>query len=278
MGYKIRIASDSDILIMVEWANNEGWNPGINDHVSFQTIDPSGFFVGYIGEEVVSSISAVRYSDQFAFVGFYIVKPEYRGKGMGIQIWNHGMNYSKDVAIVGLDGVVEQQENYKKSGFKLAHRNVRYGGIMPEVKNSEELIKLHDLSLSVITEFENKLFPCNRSNFLKSWFANADKALAYVKNNVVLGYGAIRKCSNGYKIGPLFANSAEVAEQLLLGLCNNIAKENIYLDVPMPNKAAIKLAEKYKLSPVFETARMYTNQDPGLDLNKVFGITSFEVG
>ena len=30
--------------------------------------------------------------------------------------------------VVGLDGVVAQQQNYRKSGFALAYANIRYGG------------------------------------------------------------------------------------------------------------------------------------------------------
>ena len=32
--------------------------------------------------------------------------------------------------MIGLDGVVAQQQNYRKSGFELAYANVRYGGIV----------------------------------------------------------------------------------------------------------------------------------------------------
>jgi hypothetical protein len=32
------------------------------------------------------------------------------------------------------------------------------------------------------------------------------------------------------------------------------------------------------MQPVFETARMYTGPDPDIDLQTVFGVTSFELG
>ena len=41
---------------------------------------------------------------------------------------------------------------------------------------------------------------------------------------------------------------------------------------------AIALAQDFGLAPVFETARMYTGAIPPLRLQRVFGVTSFELG
>jgi hypothetical protein len=52
----------------------------------------------------------------------------------------------------------------------------------------------------------------------------------------------------------------------------------IFLDVPSINREAIALAQDFGLAPVFETARMYTGPIPPLRLERVFGVTSFELG
>ena len=90
---------------------------------------PTGraFLLGFWEGEPVAAISVVRYDDHFAFLGFYIVKPEMRGRGLGWKIWTAGLAHA-GARTIGLDGVVAQQENYRKSGFELAHRNIRYGG------------------------------------------------------------------------------------------------------------------------------------------------------
>jgi Acetyltransferase (GNAT) domain len=54
--------------------------------------------------------------------------------------------------------------------------------------------------------------------------------------------------------------------------------ESVYLDMPEVNLAAQKLIRELSLSPVFETARMYTGPDPVVDLSKLFGVTTFELG
>ena len=52
----------------------------------------------------------------------------------------------------------------------------------------------------------------------------------------------------------------------------------IFLDVPGINLDAIALVQDLGLAPVFETARMYTGAIPPLRLERVFGVTTFELG
>lgn len=127
MKYDIRTASREELEMMIDWAALEGWNPGLFDADAFYAADPKGFLMGFMDEEPISCISAVAYDHGFGFVGFYIVKPEYRGNGYGYQIWEVAIKYLTTQNI-GLDGVLAEQENYKKTGFKLAYRNIRYEG------------------------------------------------------------------------------------------------------------------------------------------------------
>ncbi len=52
----------------------------------------------------------------------------------------------------------------------------------------------------------------------------------------------------------------------------------LFPDVPEPNAAALRPAQRYGLAPVSETARMYTRAPPDVDLMPVFGVTAFELG
>lgn len=91
------------------------------------------------------------------------------------------------------------------------------------------------------------------------------------------GYGVLRPCREGAKIGPLFATDAETARALYRGLTEG-QPGPVFLDVPAPNGAAAELAGAAGLTPVFETARMYRGPAPAMDLGQTFGITTFEFG
>lgn len=263
--------------IMIDWAAAEGWNPGLNDAQCFYQADPQGFFIGKIEGEPIGSIGAVSYGDSFGFIGLYIVVPAYRGMGYGIPLWEMAMEYL-GYRNIGLDGVIAQQENYKKSGFQFAYRNIRYQGRMKGIP-SKTLLPVKELSFQQILQYDRRFFPASRDTFLSCWLEQPNSlSLAKVEKGLITGYGTIRACRRGFKIGPLFADDAAVAEELLLALVTRADGDQIYFDVPERNPAAVSLAEKYGMKMIFETARMYTSEEPNIELSKVFGITTYELG
>jgi hypothetical protein len=65
------------------------------------------------------------YGEAYAFIGFYIVRPDLRGHGIGSALFDRALKPA-DGRVVGLDGVLAQQGSYERRGFVLAHRNVRW--------------------------------------------------------------------------------------------------------------------------------------------------------
>lgn len=266
--------------IPISWARSEGWNPGLEDAFSFYAADAEGFLAGYLDDEIVASISAVKYDKSFGFIGFYIVDPKYRGMGFGRQIWNAALSRLQG-RVIGLDGVVDQQDFYRRAGFTLAHAKIRYRGIAKACHNSisESIIPSGDLS-SLLLDYDAGHFGFERKEFLDAWVHQAGAiSNIYQTDTGIQAWGVIRKCHEGYKIGPLFADTYELAEGLFRSLISSIPSgEVFYLDIPAPNSNAQKLVQNHKMEAVFETARMYHGKDPELPLDKIFGITTFELG
>ncbi|MGZ4994338.1 MAG: GNAT family N-acetyltransferase [Methylobacter sp.] len=278
--YTIRTMTRQEVNIAVDWAAEEGWNPGLYDADCFYAADPGGFLVGLLDDEPIATISVVKYGSSFGFLGFYIVKPEYRGQGYGIQIWNAGLALLSG-RTVGLDGVVAQQDNYKKSGFTLSYSNVRYQGSgSGHYPADSGIVPLSTLAFDNIYAYDQAFFPDNRRAFLRCWIDQPQStALGIVRDNKLAGYGVLRACRSGYKVGPLFADNPEYAEQLFLALSSHAPEDApVFLDIPAVNAAAVDLANRHNMTVSFETARMYTGQCPDLPINRVFGVTTFELG
>ena len=276
----VRTMSRQEIDLAVDWAAAEGWNPGLHDANCFYAADAGGFLVGLLGDEPIATISAVKYGDFFGFVGFYIVKPAYRRQGYGLQIWKAGLARLQG-RVIALDGVVDQQENYKRSGFILAHRNIRYQGrSIGSAKLTPEITPLSRLTFNEVSAYDRQFFPASRQEFLKCWLSQPQgSALGWVRDGSLAGYGVLRPCRSGYKVGPLFAESAEIAEGLFLALQRDIpAGAPVFLDTPAVNAAAVDLAKRHNMTAIFETARMYAGESPDLPLDRLFGVTSFELG
>ena len=272
--------SPHQLQISMDWAQLEGWNPGLDDVSSFYAADPQGFLLGSIHHQPVASISAVRYGASFGFIGLYIVEKSQRQQGYGISIWNKALEHLKGRTI-GLDGVLAQQDNYRKSGFTLAHRNIRFSGIPSRnAAASENIVDLSSIDMNILTAYDRNFFPETRTNFLQAWIHQTHgHALGIMENNKLVGYGVIRACHTGYKIGPLNAENKDLAVELFNALVCKVPPGSIIaLDTPEPNTQAIEIAQMNSMQACFETARMYTGSAPELPLNKIFGITSFELG
>lgn len=275
--YTIRRMSRADVERMIDWAAAEGWNPGLHDITPFHVTDPAGFFVGLLDGEPVASISVVRYPDNFAFLGFYIVRPDARGFGFGTRLWQAGMAYLEGY-VVGLDGVPAQQANYRLSQFAHAWPNRRFRGIVDGYPDPA-FVDAHEVPLDLLLTFDRTMFPAPRPAFLSAWFAMPDsRTLALLDDGTVRALGTIRRCREGFKVGPLFAPDRGIAERMLRALACIAHGEPVFIDVPVANDDAVDMAEEMQLRSCFETARMYRGPAPELPLHRCFGITTFELG
>lgn len=275
---QIRNLQPREIALAVDWAAAEGWNPGLCDVACFAIPDAKAFFVGEIDGEPVATVSCVNYDDRFAFLGFYIVRSGFRGAGHGLRIWNAAIAHAGN-RVIGLDGVVAQQDNYKKSGFRFAYANIRYGGIAAAALPPADVVALDKVPAALVEADDATVFPAPRSAFLRAWIGTPGHiGRALLRDGKLAAWGVIRPCRTGSKIGPLVADDRAAAEAIMQALLASTGHGEIFLDVPAINPQAIRLAETAGLSPTFETARMYTGRIADLRLDRIYGVTSFELG
>ena len=277
--FTIRTADLQGVSQALAWAAQEGWNPGIHDAEVLFKADPGGFLLGYLDDQPIASISAVRWGADFGFIGLYIVKPEFRGQGYGIQIWRQAME-NLEGRCVGLDGVIAQQGNYSKSGFKFAYRSPRFAGPCERFMGDLGQTSSTAPSWEDIEEFDNACSPAARPAYMQAWLECPKALHAQLRGETLRGWAMARACQEGHKIGPVLAENPEVARQLLAQLARQIApQETLYIDVPQPNSAAMAICEGLNLESKFECARMYTAPCPHQpDLTRLFAVTSFELG
>ncbi|QJD30344.1 GNAT family N-acetyltransferase [Methylococcus geothermalis] len=278
--FRIERMDREHLELALDWAAAEGWNPGLHDAACFFSTDAEGFFMGFLGDEPVGSISAVSYPDDFGFIGLYIVRPEHRGKGFGLKLWHTAVDHLGERTI-GLDGVIERQSSYARSGFVTAHRNVRFEWTGPAVTETDPAVqRLDPADFGELLAYDAALFPGMRDDFLRVWMGQpSGVGLTYRSDDGgIAGYGLLRPCRVGYKLGPWFADTARIAEDLLKAFRHHAGAAPIFIDVPEPNTAALRLATVHGMRRVFETARMYTPRAPALPLERTFGITTYELG
>lgn len=277
MPFTIRPMTLDDLKMVLDWAVAEGWNPGLGDAEPFFVTDPAGFFLGELDGKPVGSLSAVAYDETFGFIGLNIVRPELRSQGYGVDLWDTGMLHL-GARNVGLACAVAQQDYYEECGFHLAFQSTQLetigGGTTPA-----DLTPLREVPLQKLVDYDAKHFAVPRPRFLEAWIRQpGTTALGLLRRGRMAGYGVLRQCHVGYKIGPLLANDPAAAETLLQGLLAAAPSASVFLDMPKPNTEAAALAQRHHMRPVAETSWMYTVKSPTVDLRRVFGMTTRGMG
>lgn len=279
--YQIRHMTREHLSTALRWAAREGWNPGLHDGDVLHSLDPEGFLMGWLGEGPVASISCVRYSSRYAFLGFYIVDPLLRGHGLGKAIWRASMNRVSD-CVMGLDGVAAQQDTYRRFGFEPAWHNMRYRGLSREASGAvnPRVVPLLRLPFEALAAFDLNFHPEPRPAFLRAWVRLPQShALGWWQDGALRGYGVIRACVEGHKLAPLCADTPAIAEALFEALCARVPSgEPVFMDVPECNVQAVQLVRRQGMEGTFATARMYRGPVPRLALSRQYGLTSLEVG
>ncbi|MEI8080523.1 MAG: GNAT family N-acetyltransferase [Actinomycetes bacterium] len=272
----------AELDVLTGWAADEGWNPGIDDAEVFWHTDPTGFLAAELDGEFVAGGSLVAYGRTYGFMGLFIIRSDVRHAGLGGQLWQlRGMMADRLApgASIGIEGVVAMQDFYARGGFALVARDVRHVFTAQPADLDHRVIAAADVPFAEVLAFDSAHFPAPRPEFLRGWLAMPHATALVAKDGDRLtGFGVIRKCRDGHKVGPLFAETPRSAEVLLQSLAGRAAGEQVFIDVPGDNPAAQDLAARWGMTTVFECGRMYSGPVPDLPLTEIYGITTFELG
>lgn len=285
----IRRMARPEVNELVSWAASEGWNPGLHDAGIFWETDPEAFIAAELDGELIGGGTITSYDGLYGFMGFFIVRPEFRGRGFGDRIWHARRDRLiarlKPGATVGMDGVFDMQPYYAKGGFVFSHRNLRYraeiadGGGKVDPRADPRIVPLANVPFETLQAYDRTCFPAPRPDFLRRWIAQPDAlALGLLRDGGLAGYGVIRRCGEGCKIGPLFADDGDVAEALYGQLSAFASGGPLFLDTPENNPAAMELVARHAMQEVFGCARMYLGPFPEVMEERIFGVTTFELG
>jgi ribosomal protein S18 acetylase RimI-like enzyme len=272
----IRTLTLAEVERLLDWAGDEGWNPGLADAAAFHAADPEGFIGFFVDGVLAAGIAAVRYGSDFGFIGLYIAHPDYRGRGIGRRVWDAGMAHLEGRTI-GLDGVAEQQQNYRSMGFEPLYETVRWSGRLEGAAVAEVSDVNADI-LPAIIRYDGEVFPQIREAFLTEWLKPPGLAKVLIENGRVRGYGVCRKCHDGFKIGPLFAEGLTEAFTLLQSLVAETGDETVHIDVPSPQQEFSDYLAEAGFEKGFTTARMYRGLPPSARTADIFGVTTLELG
>src|SRR5262249_32924773 len=157
--------------------------------------DPEGFLIGELDGQAAATISCVNYDASFAFLGFYIVRPDLRGRGLGLRIWQAAIAHAGP-RVIGPHGRAAPQPDHRKYGFELAYANIRYGGLVAGANAPHAgITALGEVPFAMLEASDATVFPAPRSPFLRAWTRTAGHVgCALLRDGELAAWGVIRRC------------------------------------------------------------------------------------
>ncbi|CAK6699426.1 GNAT family N-acetyltransferase [Synechococcus sp. CCY9201] len=290
----IRPLRPVDIAHVTAWARAEGFAPGQGDVAIYRHTDRQGLWLGWLGEEPIGCIAGVRYNCAYGFIGLFLVRPAWRGQGYGLQLWRHAMHHLADVPCIGLEAATDRIADYAGWGFHAASPTSRWsllsaGQPKPSARWRQgtgaalALVGADAVHDAAVVAYDARHAPSPRPHFLRDWLHHpAGTVRALIDGQGCChGFGRIRPCllptSEGWRVGPLIADTPALAEGLLRGLLLEHPGQ-VLIDAPQVNAAAAQLLAGLGFDRVGQTLRMYRGPRPQLPLEEVFGLACLELG
>ncbi len=279
------------------WAAGEGWNPGLSDLDVAWALEPEAFLALRLHGEFIGVGTIFVHPPDYGFMGLFIVDPAHRGHGLGTKLWT----YRRDLlmervgpgGVIGMDGVFAMVPFYERGGFELAYRDLRmegtaHGLVDPDVvdlhvgradareANTDDL---ESVDLARMSACDRSTFPVDRTGFLGLWLTRQGvHTVGIVEDSNIVAFATARPCQVGYKLGPVVADNPGLARRVVGTLLDRIDGHQVQWDIPEPNLAALSIASDHGLHESFGCARMYLGGVPDIDVDRLFGVTSFEFG
>ena len=287
---QIRNMTRTELGVLVQWADQEGWNTGLHDADIFWATDPDAFIAAELNGKMIGGGSIVNYAGVFGFMGFFIIHSQFRGRSIGRQLWTARRDRLiarlQAPARIEMDGVFNMQSFYAKGGFQFLHRDLRFQGTAPtsprvpeNIPTTCDVVDLSTIAFEEINQYDHGIFMAPRLNFLRAWISQpACHALGAVCNGKLVGYAVARACRTAHKIAPLFANDPATASVLFQSLLALLPNQQVQIDVPEPNQAGLQMVKDQGFTQVFGCARMRFGPPLPRPLHNIFGVTTFELG
>lgn len=259
-----------------------GWNQTKTDINKFISKDSEGNFLAVIERDnsAISLGSGLLFpvNDGLSWIGMILVHPELRRQGIANSIMEHCIEYArlkKKSKIIGLDATPMGMKVYTFLGFKESYRIWR---CLADTKESMSEISPYIkplLSFESLKEYTERRKISDKLSLLEMLYtSNEERCFKYVQENRVQGFIMSRPGRLKPYIGPLVADTDEIAHGLLKKVLEYWKDQNyrqVFIDVPrnhfkisseldMMKQEGERLLEhsfSKSIRPVRELIRMY---------------------
>ena len=259
-----------------------GWNQLARDWELFLQIHSTGCRVGVDDAgNVVGTVTTLPYENHFAWIGMVLVDPSKRRHGIGTQLLREALQLTADHETIKLDATPDGREVYLKLGFvdeykinRMRGRTIISGNVLPGAR------PLIENDFPSLLKLDREVFGANRQSVLEWLFKDAPQyAFQVEERGRIHGFCLGRHGHDFDQIGPIIANDANSATQLLSNALHQPVDKPIVLDILTHTPAWNTFVSSLGFKALRPLIRMYrgSNNYPGVPA-KQFAILGPEFG
>jgi len=271
---KFRKMKSTDIPSGLSLSRSANWNQLSRDWEIFLTLDPEGSVVCVDDDEkVIGTVTTLRYSSRFAWIGMVLVDPAHQRKGIGLKLLEQALNVLKNENSVKLDATPAGRQVYVKLGFQDEYKLSRMwiDSLNTRHLASSTATALEDDDLDSVGLFDRKVFGADRMPLLR-WMREGAPELAFkvVVGDQLKGYCFGRPGYRFTQVGPVVATNTEVARDLVSAALTRCGNKSVILDVPYHDESWNAWVRLLGFSELRPFVRMYkgNNHWPGVPGNQ----------
>lgn len=212
----------------------EGWNQTPADWARLIRLEPAGCFAARDGDMLTGTVTITAYGGTLAWIGMMIVRPEFRGRGIGAGLMRQAIEYVHGLGIscIKLDATPMGQPLYQSLGFVVESELERWKGTASAGGRQEEPELTRAGSLEPVFALDRAAYGTDRSRLLAVLAADAPggplTSRRYGKDPD--GFALLRAGREASYVGPIIATSAGTAVRLLDGMLARCAGSEVCLD------------------------------------------------
>jgi ribosomal protein S18 acetylase RimI-like enzyme len=292
----IRTMRAVDIPFAVRLITDEGWDYSSADFERLLSYQPEGCFIASVDGVDAGMVTTTTYGEDSAFIGCLLVDPPFRGRRLGIALFEHATGHlrSAGVGSIHLEAVPRAEGLYRKLGFVQLWQSLRLLGMECRTPHSSNgyLQDKHMADMEVrlfkakdrkeILRLDRRLTAMDRSRILKDVLGRFGKhTFVCRKNGELVGFLSGRPATRGYRLGPWMCtpDGEEVPLALLDLASRTFEGEKLFVGLPAINTVGVNILKRHGFRDGLTCSRMRwgiggSDGDP----RALFGITSAEKG
>jgi predicted N-acetyltransferase YhbS len=253
----IRLMTVADLPAGLYLSRQAGWNQIEADWQRFLDLQPDGCFVAeWDGDVVGTTVTSIFGS--VAWVAMVLVEESVRGRGIGKALLAHALEFldRRQVPTVRLDATPLGRPLYERLGFVEQFQLARYAGTLSPTSDRVDTEAAAPEQWEALMALDETVTRTERRRVLLRLFAEQPGSVRLVRNGERLdGFLAARPGHGAVQVGPCIA-SPQAGPLLLADAWRRYAGRHVFLDIPVANLAATRLAETQGLTVQRHLTRM----------------------